>query len=409
MRRWLLPLIVVLSVGLTLFGLLRPRPDQGTLVTVTEVKSGSFTREVSGNAAVEAETYTLNFNRAGRVARVLVREGQAVQAGQVLAELELSREREDLAAAQAQVSALQARLQASRFDAEITRRNLQRQLAQAQEQLGLTRRLLAIGAASQTEVDNLSRQVAQLEGQLESAATQAKASQRDIQAQLEAQQAQIQSLERTIADAQLRTPVAGTVTDVGLKMGESSQSLSGASASTAVSGIRIVRSGSLRVRARLPEAQALEVKPGMPARIELDALPGQRLSAKVERLSTVAEVQGQGGSAVLPVFLRFTDVAAQSVKPGFTGTARVIVLSLPQATLIPLETLVEENGQSFVWVVDKETQTAKKQPVTVRSRSLTQAAVEGVSPGTLVVSLPPQTLKDGAKVRYTPLVSEQGS
>jgi multidrug efflux pump subunit AcrA (membrane-fusion protein) len=120
-------------------------------------------------------------------------------------------------------------------------------------------------------------------------------------------------------------------------------------------------------------------------------------------------VQGQGGSAVLPVFLRFTDVAAQSVKPGFTGTARVIVLSLPQATLIPLETLVEENGQSFVWVVDKETQTAKKQPVTVRSRSLTQAAVEGVSPGTLVVSLPPQTLKDGAKVRYTPPVSEQGS
>ncbi|HEU4742917.1 MAG TPA: HlyD family efflux transporter periplasmic adaptor subunit [Meiothermus sp.] len=409
MRRWLLPLIVVLSVGLTLFGLLRPRPDQGTLVTVTEVKSGSFTREVSGNAVVEAETYTLNFNRAGRVARVLVREGQAVQAGQVLAELELSREREDLAATQAQVSALQARLQASRFDAEITRRNLQRQLAQAQEQLGLTRRLLAIGAASQTEVDNLSRQVAQLEGQLESAATQAKASQRDIQAQLEAQQAQIQSLERTIADAQLRTPVAGTVTDVGLKMGESSQSLSGASASTAVSGIRIVRSGSLRVRARLPEAQALEVKPGMPARIELDALPGQRLSAKVERLSTVAEVQGQGGSAVLPVFLRFTDVAAQSVKPGFTGTARVIVLSLPQATLIPLETLVEENGQSFVWVVDKETQTAKKQPVTVRSRSLIQAAVEGVSPGTLVVSLPPQTLKDGAKVRYTPPVSEQGS
>lgn len=409
MRRWLLPLIVVLSVGLTLFGLFRPRPEAGTLVTVTEVRLGNFTREVSGNAVVEAETYTLNFNRAGRVARVLVREGQAVQAGQVLAELELSREREDLAAAQAQASALQTRLRAAQSDAEITRQNTARQLAQAREQLRLMRRLFAIGAASQTEVENLSRQVAQLEGQLESAAAQARATQRDLQAQLEAQQAQIQALQRTVADAQLRTPVAGTVTDVGLKVGESSQSLSGASASTAVSGIRIVRSGSLRVRARLPEAQALEVKPGMSARVELDALPGQRLVAQVERLSSVAEVQGQGGSAVLPVFLRFTDPAAQVVKPGFTGTARVTVLSLPQATLIPLETLVEENGQSFVWVVDKNTHTAQKTPVRVRSRSLTQAAVEGVSPGAWVVSLPPQTLRNGAKVRYNPPANPQGS
>lgn len=403
MRRWGLPLIILLSLALTLFGLLRPRPDPGTLVAVTETKLGSFTREASGNALVEAETYTLNFNRAGRVARVWVREGQSVEAGQLLAELELSREREDLAAAQAQLSALQARLQASRFDAEVTRRNLQRQLAQAQEQLGLTRRLLAIGAASQAELDNLGRQVVQLEGQLESAAAQAKASQRDIQAQLEAQQAQIQSLQRTITDAQLRAPLAGIVTEVGIKVGES--------ASTAAGGIRIVRAGSVRVRARLPEAQALEVKPGMPAHIELDALPGQRLNAKVERLSAVAEVQGQGGSAVLPVFLRFTEAAARSVKPGFTGTARVIVLSLPQATLVPLETLVEENGRSFVWVVDKETHTVKKQPVTVRSRNLTQAAVEGVSPGVWIVSLPPQTLKDGAKVRYNPPASgtSQGS
>ncbi|PZA07953.1 MULTISPECIES: efflux RND transporter periplasmic adaptor subunit [unclassified Meiothermus] len=409
MRRWALPLIILLSLGLTLFGLLRPRPDPGTPVTVREVTQGRFAREVSGSALVEAETYTLNFSRSGRVARVGVREGEAVQAGQVLAELEISRERGDLAAAQAQLFALQARLQASRAEAEATRENLRRQLEGAREQLALTRRLFAAGAASRIEVDNQSRQVAQLEGQLESALAQAKAAQRDLQAQLEAQQAQIQSLQRAIAEAQLRAPVAGIVTEVGIKAGESSQSLSGASASAPAGGIRIVRDGSMRVRVRLPEAQALEVRPGMPARVELDALPGQPLVAKVERLSSVAEVQGQGGSAVLPVFLRFTE-GAQAVKPGFTGTARVIVLSLPQATLIPLETLVEEGDRSFVWLVDPKTQTVQRRPVTVRARNLTQAAVEGVSPGALVVSLPPQTLKDGARVRYNPPASRaQGS
>ncbi|MGK0619098.1 efflux RND transporter periplasmic adaptor subunit [Meiothermus cerbereus] len=395
MKRWFWVVLVVLSLGLTLFGLLRPRTEQGLSVNVVRVEQGEFIREVRANGTVEARVYTLTFPRPGRVAEVRVREGELVEAGQVLALLETTNEQAQLRSLQETVAALQARARAAEADYQSNRTRLQNQLTEVRRNLRLSQELLRVGGVAQGEVERLLRQESDLLAQLASL-NQARAStQRDLEAQLQARQSEMASLQRTVAQATLRAPVAGTVAAVGYLAGVETTAAAGAAS------IRLIEAGSLRVQARLAEADVPAVRPGQPVRLELDAAPEQPLQGKVDRLGVQAEVAGSGGSAVLPVFVRFLDKEAEAIaRPGLTVTVRITTLRLPRALKIPLEALVEEQGQRFVWVVDTQSRTVRKQPIVLKARNLTQAAVEGLADDSILVSLPPETLKEGTRVSY---------
>ena len=395
MKRWFWVVLVVLSLGLTLFGLLRPRTEQGLSVSVVRVELGEFVREVRANGTVEARVYTLTFPRPGRVAEVRVREGESVEAGQVLALLETTNEQAQLRSLQQTLAALQARARAAEADYQSNRTRLQNQLTEVRRNLRLSQELLRVGGVAQGEVERLLRQESDLLAQLASL-NQARAStQRDLEAQLQARQSEMASLQRTVAQATLRAPVAGTVAAVGYLAGVETTAAAGAAS------IRLIEAGSLRVQARLAEADVPAVRPGQPVRLELDAAPEQPLQGKVDRLGVQAEVAGSGGSAVLPVFVRFLDKEAEAIaRPGLTVTVRITTLRLPRALKIPLEALVEEQGQRFVWVVDPQSRTVRKQPIVLKARNLTQAAVEGLANDSILVSLPPETLKEGTRVSY---------
>ncbi|MDX2007152.1 MAG: biotin/lipoyl-binding protein [Meiothermus sp.] len=402
MRRWIWIPIVLLVAGLTAFGLLRPRAQQGISVNVARASQGEFVREVRATGTVEARLYNLTFSRPGRVAEVRVREGQNVQAGQVLAVLDTASEQAQLQTARENLVALQSRVTSSAAEVSSNRSRLQTQLGEARRNLELSRRLLAVGSAAPNEVQSLQRQVADLQAQLNSLDQGSQSTRQDLQAQIQARQAEIANLQRTISQSSLRATVAGSVSSVGYLVGVDTTTASG----TQAPSIRLVEAGSLRIQTRLTEADIAGVRPGQPVRIELDSAPGQPLTGKVDRLGVQAETTGGGGSAVLPVFIRFLGPQAETLaRPGLTATTRITTLRLQSAVRIPLETLLEENRQTSVWLIDPAARTVKKTPITVRARNLTQAAVEGLSPDALLVSLAPEALRDGSKVSY---VLEEG-
>lgn len=391
MRRWIWIALILLSGGLTLWGIFRPQGQQGLAVNVVRAEQGEFVREVRASGAVEARVYTLTFPRPGRVAEVRVKEGQVVKAAQVMAVLETADEREKLRASREGLAALQSRLSAQEADYRSSSGKLERQLAEARRSLELSERLLALGSVAPNEVEGLRRQVADLQAQLSSLAQGYRSNLADLQAQIAARRSEIAALERSLLQAELRTPVDGTVASVGYLAGVDS----------GTGAIRVVEAGSLRVQARLAEADVGKVKPGQPVRIELDAAPDVGLEGKVERLGVQAEVAGSGGSAVLPVFVRFLSPDAESwAKPGLSATVRITTLRLAQAIRVPLEVLVEEGGRSYVWRVEEASKSARRQAVTVKARNLTHAAVEGLEAGALLVSLPPEGLEDGQKLSY---------
>ena len=78
--------IVIVALG---FVATRMGPLAPTKVTVTQVKSESLTPSVFGIGSVEArQSWLMGPTVAGRVLRVYVDAGQAVKAGQLLAEMD---------------------------------------------------------------------------------------------------------------------------------------------------------------------------------------------------------------------------------------------------------------------------------------------------------------------------------
>jgi multidrug resistance efflux pump len=251
-----------------------------------------------------------------------------------------------------------------------------------------------VGAAAPEEVRVLERQLAEVQAQLAAQDATTANRRRELAVQRATLLADTQGLNRLLREAKLVAPVQGVVSAIAVKAGE-----------TASGAITLVASGSLRVKAKFAEVEAGEIHPGQQARIEVDALPDTPLAATVADLGVQAEIQGQGGNALLPVTLRFVHAAAAAyARSGYTVTARITTQRLPDALHLPLEALMEEERKgrmtTSVWRVDPAQRTVAKVPVRVLVRSLTRAAIAGLPAGTRVVTLPPDDLKAGARVRW---------
>jgi multidrug efflux pump subunit AcrA (membrane-fusion protein) len=384
---------VLLVAVLVTLGIVKSKEKVPLEVTVAEVTQGDFERVVSGSGTVEARVYTLAFTRVGRVERVLVKEGDTVGKGAVLAALSTTRETEDLQAARDRLSALQASLRTHADEAHANRQKVEIQLTETRRKLALTRRLLSAGAAASDEADTLARQERSLLADLRAQDAGTRSRREDLGAQIAATQAEIRGTERALRESRLVAPVAGRIASVDFRIGE-----------TAQGAVKLVEAHSLRVKARMSEADAMGIAIGQPARIELDADLDHPLRATVERLGVVADVQGTGGSATLTVTLRFTDPRAETVaRHGYSVTARITTQTLPKTIQVPLECLVDEEkaGEKTyaVWVLDKKAMTVAKRAITVQTRNLTRAVVTGVTSGMSVLSLPAETLKNGDIVR----------
>ena len=402
---WIPLVLILLGVGAFLtFG--RSRETPAIEVTAAKAVSGEFVRESKATGNVEARVYVLNFPRPGRVARVLVQEGAVLRSGALLAELDTADDSSKLISARENLAAVQVRLQTGSSEADANRAKAVSGLNAARSKLELARKLFAVGAASRQEVEDAVRAVSDLESQLRVLAAQTTGSRSDLEAQLAARNSEIRSLERGISQSQLRAPVDGTVAKIDYLTGTES----------GTGSVRLIEDATLTVRARLSEADAGLVKPGQPARIELDAAQGKILEGKVERLGAQGEVQGQGGSAILPVVLRFLSSDARALaRPGLTATARITTLRIAKAVMVPLETLIEEDKKFFVWLIEPkksedgktESLSVKRLDVKVLARNLTLAAVQGLEAGAQLVSLAPEGLSDGARVRLPPEVKTQ--
>ncbi|MGE0385294.1 MAG: efflux RND transporter periplasmic adaptor subunit [Gammaproteobacteria bacterium] len=320
---------------------------------------------------------TVSARITGRIAEVLIEEGQRVEAGQVLARL-------DPTTAQAQHDLARAQLDAER--ARI--RELQIQLDQARRDLHRARELLPRRLASEQAVENAATAVAGLEAGIATQASRVGIAERNLELAAVG-----------VDDTVVRAPFAGVVTDKAAQPGEIVSPMSAGGGYTRTGIGTIVDMDSLEVEVEVNEAYIGRVRRGQTVQITLNAYPQWKIPGRV-----IAPIPAADRSkATVEVRIGF-DVRDPRVVPDMG--ARVAFLDGDHAAtagaplpgvLVPAAAVRDEGGRASVFV-------AADGRAQVRAVQIGQAfgdarqVLSGVATGERVILAPPDDLQSGDAV-----------
>jgi HlyD family secretion protein len=160
-----------------------------------------------------------------------------------------------------------------------------------------------------------------------------------------------------------------------------------------VSGTNIV------IKVNVPENRAVGVEIGEPVEIRGDALGSSVYEGVVTKIHPKAEPKQIGNAIETVITVEVTPLDASApIKPGYTIEADIITRVNANAVIVPIMSLMTENGASVLYVVNGDF-TVEKRVVELGSISgMDVEVLSGVSLGEQIVVTPPDTLADGVYV-----------
>jgi membrane fusion protein (multidrug efflux system) len=260
-------------------------------VEVAKAARAEIAANYNGTATLTADHEAqVAAKTSGVLIKLFVEEGQSVKAGQVLAQLEQDTARAKLAQADAQMRKANASFNYSE-------KAIQKQLIPQRDY-------------DQTKFDMQNLRAAYEEARL--------------------------NLQFTTIVA----PVDGVIAERSVKLGnpiQINQNL-----------FRIVGMDPLQAVLNVPERQLGILKSGQPVVLEADALPGHKFAGNILRIAPVVD----SNSGTFRVTCEFHDKSG-TLKPGMFGRIGIVYDQRADALTVPRSALVEEDGETAVFVVEK--------------------------------------------------------
>jgi len=181
-------------------------------------------------------------------------------------------------------------------------------------------------------------------------------------------------------------PISGTVTSAPLSVGAT------VSTSTTVAVIGVV--DKLEIEAKIPEREVGQLKPGLSARISLEAFPGERFAATIKRVAPVVDAS----SRTKTITLAF-DKDDPRVNAGMFADIRLDTVAYANRIAVPEEAVTDLRGASYVYILGDDSTVSRREVKTGVSVDGMAEILSGVDEGDTVVTQGQQLLSDGVKVR----------
>ena len=348
-------------------------------VTVTQVAKGEVAPALFGIGTVEAQrAYLIGPTAAGRVKRVLVDVGDAVKAGQLLAEMEPVDLDERVTSAVA--ASIRARSAVLTVEAQVQDAKSRQEFAAIE-----ARRYIEMGHkgfVSQSIVDGMVQQQKSTDAQLSVAEATLVGARKDL-SRLESE---VEGARRQRMNIRMEAPADGVVTSRDAEPG-----------STVVAGqavLKLVQSTSLWVTVRLDQGRSAGLLAGLPAEITLRSNPRKPLAGKVVRVEPSSDSVTEERIAQVAF-----DLMPQGVS---TGEMVEVTLRLPVVSdtmFIPNASLRYRGAQVGVWLrADGHLRFA---PVKTGAEGLDGKVqiIEGLKSGDEVIVFSERDLKDDSRIK----------
>jgi RND family efflux transporter MFP subunit len=327
-----------------------PRPAP-TVVVRPDAQAAGWT---APGVIAAPESTPLSFRQAGLILRRHAGLGDAVRAGQVLAELDPGPWRQNLESAQ-------AAQRAAREALDVAERQGRRDQAQGRE-----------GLIAQAQAEQTRGQLAQARARYEQA-SQALAHARD-----------------QMAYTRLAAGHEGVIV--------AEQASTGQNVAAGQSVYTLAWGDGLEAVVDLPARRVAGIEPGRMAEVEPVALPGVRLPARVREVARAADPATLG----FRVKLRL-DAPPPALRLGMTATVR---FQAPEAAgaryTLPATALFHQGDRPAVWVVDAQGALAPRAVEVAAYGADTVTVSAGLEPGQVVLAQGAHTVSEGQRVEAVP-------
>lgn len=348
----LLAIAVVIIVAVYLIS--RNHTNQNSNYLTQPVTTGDISQTVSCTGLVQpVNNVNLAFKNSGMVDQVMVKTGDKVTQGQVLATQDTTDYQIQLAQAQATLESAQANLskeQAGTRPETIAQTEAQlsgdkANLDQAAANLDREKQLYAAGADSKVNLDNAQTAYQVAQGQYQAAQANLQQLQdgnlpQDIesaQAQVNNAQAQVQTAQNNLAKAQITAPIDGYISLINGDAGQWTQGGAPPADTSSTSSMFYITlvSKELELSCEVNEADIGKVAVGQKASFTVDTYPNQTFSGTVQSVApqatTVNNVQMYSIVIALPDPGQLK--AGLPVNVTITTASRNNVLQVPVAAL----------------------------------------------------------------------------
>ena len=245
---------------------------------------------------------TVKAKVSGDVRQLTVREGDSVQAGQILV-------RVDTADLDARVLERQGQMQSARA-----------QLALAEKTNAMNQKLLKQNFISQNASDSAESSLEVAKGNLQAA------------------EAQLRVAQNALKDSVATAPLSGIVAKRHVQPGEKVAFDSPL--------VTVVDLKDMELQAAVPSGDIPELKPGMTVDLAVDGFTDRKFTGRIERINPSTEA----GTRAILVFVGIPN-EAQALRGGMFATGRIALAAGAPVPTLPATAVRTEAGQSYVWTI----------------------------------------------------------
>ena len=386
-------LVLIVAAGFAgRYALLSGAPE-GDANTV-EVTRGTYSDivEIRGQVQPVRSTYvTAPFNAGELQILKIARNGDAVAAGDVVAEFDAVNLRRTIQEKQGELRSAQAELEQNGAQARITLE--ERKAVVAKAEFDVTRAKLAlgeIGLVSEIEAErnrlglaDADQRLSEARASLVSAEANARSDRAARERTVEKVQAELDRATRQVGALHVKAPTSGTVNI--LPNYRSANPIGGTpqeyrTGDRAFPGAMILELpdlSSVYLTARIDEADRGRLSEGQTAVIRLDAIADRDYQATVSQISLLARTDFTSGWPPPKQFDLTLSIGDPDdrLRPGMSAAARIAVGQVADVLLVPPGTLFYEDGRTVVY---RQTRRSfEPVPVEVVRRGREQAAISG--------------------------------
>lgn len=213
----------------------------------------------------------------------------------------------------------------------------------------------------------------------------AKAKEKADRGLLEGAKTSLKIAQRDLRESTIRSPINGTLAERLVDLGTTVSPLM-----KVASVVDIIK---IRIRIGVSEKEIHKIKKGQEVKVYLDAFPNE------EYPGTVFSVGMKASETTLtfPVEVAIVNNREPMLKPGMVARLKIQTGNHSQVIVIPQEVIINEEGESFVFVARDGI--AHKSKITIGTTIDSQVIVKGgLSPGDLLITVGSRIISEGTKI-----------